>query len=170
MLHGWYNFFELTGAAGAQLIGLLFVVVTLGGTGLSASQSIEGIRAYVTPTFVTFAGVLFEAAAALALWPSDWVVGALFVLSGLAGLVYSVGVIRAKRRLDFVTLVGLDWITYGWLPAIANACLLTGGAGLLAARPFAPYALAAASVLLLYRGIYGVWDITLWMIKNRKAA
>jgi len=89
MLHGWNDFFELTGAAGAQLIGLLFVVVTLGGTGLSASQSMEGIRAYVTPTFVTFAGVLFEAAAALALWPSDWLVGVLFVLGGLAGIAYA---------------------------------------------------------------------------------
>ncbi len=64
--------------------------------------------------------------------------------------------------------MGLDWITYGWLPALANASLLAGGAGLIAEKPFAPYAVAAASALLLYRGIYGVWDTTLWMLKNRK--
>jgi hypothetical protein len=30
MPDNWINWFEITGAAGAQLIGLLFVVVTLG--------------------------------------------------------------------------------------------------------------------------------------------
>ena len=57
MLHGWTNFFNLTGAAGAQLIGLLFVVATLG-TALSTSQSLAGIRAFITPTLVNFGGVL----------------------------------------------------------------------------------------------------------------
>jgi hypothetical protein len=168
MLHGWNNFFELTGAAGAQLIGLLFVVVTLGGTGLSPSQSADGIRAFVTPTFVKFAGVLFQALAVMALWSSDWLIGLIFVLGGLAGLAYGVHGIRAKRSLDFVTLGGLDWIPYGAVPVLANASLIAGGAGLIAEKPFAPFAVAAASALLLYAGIYGAWDVTLWMIKNRK--
>ena len=40
--------------------------------------------------------------------------------------------------------------------------------GLLAERSFAPYAIAGATVLLLFAGIYGAWDLTLWMIKNRE--
>ena len=55
-----------------------------------------------------------------------------FVLGGLAGLVYPVNVIRAKRSLNFVTLVGLDWISCcGWLPALAERGFSSGGAGLM---------------------------------------
>jgi hypothetical protein len=32
----------------------------------------------------------------------------------------------------------------------------------------APYAIAGAITLLLFAGIYGAWDLTLWMIKNRE--
>jgi hypothetical protein len=117
---------------------------------------------------VKFAGVLFQALAVLALWPSGWLIGLILVLGGLAGLAYGVNGIRAKRRLDFVTLGGRDWISYGGVPVLANASLIAGGAGLIAEKPFAPYAIAAASALLLGAGIYGAWDLTLWMIKNRK--
>ena len=168
MLHGWNNLFELTGAAGAQLIGLLFVVVTLGGTGLSPSQSVDGIRAFLTPTLVNFSGVLFQAVAVLALWPSDWLIGLILVVGGLAGLVYRVNGIRSKRKLDFVTLRGFDWIPYDGVPVLANVSLIAGGAGLIAEAAFAPYAIAVASALLLVAGIYGAWDFTLWTIKNRK--
>jgi len=34
--------------------------------------------------------------------------------------------------------------------------------------PFAPYAVAGASTLLLLSGIYGAWDLTLWMVTNRQ--
>ena len=54
MLYDWTNFFDFTAAAGAQLIGLMFVVVTLG-TSLSKSQSVAGIRAFVTPTLIASA-------------------------------------------------------------------------------------------------------------------
>jgi hypothetical protein len=37
MLHGWENFFIVAATAGATLIGLLFVAVTLG-AGLSTPQ------------------------------------------------------------------------------------------------------------------------------------
>jgi len=39
MLHGWDNFFIMTETAGATLIGLLFVAVTLS-SGLSTARSV----------------------------------------------------------------------------------------------------------------------------------
>ena len=104
MLQDWNNLFTMTGAAGAQLIGLLFVVVTLGGTNLSSSQSVDGIRAFLTPTLVNFCAVLFQAVAVLALWPSDRSTGLILVLGGLAALAYRIYGIRLERKLDFVTL------------------------------------------------------------------
>ncbi len=167
MLHDWNNLFSMTGAAGAQLIGLLFVVVTLGGTGLSTAQSVEGIRAFLTPTLVNFSGVLFQAVVVLTLWPSDRSSGFVLILGGLAALAYRIYGIRLERKLDFVTLHGLDWIPYDAVPVLGNASLIAGGIGLVFEKSFAPYAIASASALLLFAGVYGAWDFTLWIIKNR---
>jgi hypothetical protein len=59
MLHGWENFFIVGATAGATLIGLLFVAITLG-AGLSTPQGLDATRAFLTPTLVRFGGVLFE--------------------------------------------------------------------------------------------------------------
>jgi hypothetical protein len=50
---------------------------------------------------------------------------------------------------------------------LANLSLILGGAGLIAGKSFAPYAIAAASVLLLIAGIYGSWDLTLFIVRSR---
>jgi hypothetical protein len=34
-------------------------------------------------------------------------------------------------------------------------------------KSFAPYAVAGATTLLLSAGVYGAWDLTLWIVKNR---
>jgi len=166
MLHNWTNFFDVTAAAGAQLIGLLFVAATLG-TSLSKSQSVAGIRAFLTPTLICFGGVLFQALVVLAPWPSDWPMGLMLALSGLAGLAYHIHAIRLQGKLDFAALDGVDWLAHNGFPVVADASLICGGAGLIAEEPFAPYAVAGASTLLLISGIYGAWDLTLWMVTNR---
>jgi hypothetical protein len=165
MLHDWNNLFNITGTTGAQLIGLLFVVVTLGSR-LSTAQTINGIRAFLTPTLVNFGSVLFQALVVLAPWPSDWPTGLLLILAGLAGVAYRVNGIRFRRRLGFVALHGLDWIPYDAVPLLGNVSLIAGGAGLMAETTLAPYAIAGASTLLLVAGIYSAWDLTLWLIKN----
>jgi hypothetical protein len=38
---------------------------------------------------------------------------------------------------------------------------------LIADRSLGPYAIAGATTLLLFAGVYGAWDLTLWIIKNR---
>ena len=101
MLRDWTNFFEITGAAGAQLIGLLFVVVTLG-DGWSAKQTEPAIRAFVTPTLVNFSGVLFEALVVLAPWTSDRPAAVLMALGGLAGLAYQTRVIVGRHKVGLI--------------------------------------------------------------------
>jgi len=166
MFHNWTDFFLTTAAAGAQLIGLLFVVVTIGSS-LSRSQSVAGIRAFLTPTLTCFSGVLLQAMVMLVPWPSDWPRGLMLVPGGLASLAYHLYVIRSQRKLDFAALHGVDWIAHNAFPVVADASLICGGAGLIAEKPFAPYAIAGASTLLLISGIYGAWDLTLWMVTNR---
>jgi hypothetical protein len=166
MFHDWANLFEITGAAGAQLIGLVFVAVTLG-VGLSAPQAADGIRAFMTPTLFNFGSVLFQAVLMLAPWPSSLAPGVVLIVTALVGLPHRVSAMRLKRKLDFVDLSRLDWIAYNGAPLLANLALVVGGAGIILNYPLAPFAVAAASALLLGAGIYGAWDITLWMIRNR---
>jgi len=137
MLHNWINVFDITAAAGAQLIGLIFVVVTLG-TNLSTSQSVVGIRAFVTPTLICFSGVLLEALVVLAPWPSDWPIGFVLALTGLAGGAYHINAIRSQGKLDFTSLHGVDWVAHNGLPVVADVSVICGGAGLAANGPSPP--------------------------------
>ncbi len=167
MLHGWDNFFIMAGTAAATLIGLLFVAVTVG-AGFSKSSIVHGARGFLTPTLIRFGGVLFLSLAVLAPWPSARPIGIVLSLGGLAGLAYQIKVIVARHDVGLVLLDWHDWLPYVGVPALGSGSLVIGAVGLLAERPFAPYAIAGATVLLLFAGIYGAWDLTLWMIKNRE--
>jgi hypothetical protein len=166
MRPNWTDFFLSTAAAGAQLIGLLFVVATVG-TSLSRPQSHAGIQAFLTPTLICFSGVLLQALVVLAPWPSDWPMGLMLALGGLAGVAYHSNAIRLQGKLEFDTLHGVDWIAHNAFPLVADASLICGGAGLIAEKPFAPYAIAGATTLLLISGVYGAWNLTIWMVTNR---
>lgn len=167
MLHAWDNFFIMAGTAAATLIGLLFVAITLG-AGLSTPRGLYGTRAFLTPTLVHFGGVLFECLVALAPWPSAWPVGIILGLCGLTGFVYQIKIILMQRKVDFVSPDWLDWAWFSGAPALGNASLIAGAAGLTAEKSFAPYAIAGAIMLLLFAGIYGAWDLTLWIARNRE--
>jgi len=166
MFHGWENFFTVGASAGATLIGLLFVAISLG-TGLSTPQGLDATRAFLTPTLILFGGVLFECMAVLPPWPSAWPVGIILGLCGLTGLIRQIQVILKQRKLNFHSLDWLDWTQFSLVPILGYASLIAGAAGLIAEKSFAPYAIAGAITLLLLAGIYGAWSVTLWIARNR---
>lgn len=100
-------------------------------------------------------------------WPSVWPISIILGLGGLAGLAYQFHTIVMKRRQAFVTLHWGDWIPHAGFPALGNASLIAGAAGLISGRSCAPYAIAGGVTLSLIAGIYGAWDITLWIVRNR---
>jgi|SRR5271156_5570103 len=124
-------------------------------------------RCLLTPTLVRFGGVLFLSLAVLAPWPSARPIGIILGLGALAGLAYQIKVVIMRRKVELVLLDWYDRLPYEGVPALGSGSLIVGAVGLLAERSFAPYAIAAATALLLFSGIYGAWDLTLWMIKNR---
>ena len=166
MLHGWENFFIVGATAGATLISLLFVAITLG-AGLSTPQGLNATRAFLTPTLIRFSDVLFECMAVLPPWPSAWPVGIILGLFGLTGLVYQIHVFLKQRKVDLASLDWLDWTMFSVVPMLGNASLIAGAAGLITEKPFAPFAIAGAITLLLLSGIYGAWSLTLWIARNR---
>jgi hypothetical protein len=166
MLHSWDNFYIMAGTAGATLIGLLFVIVTLS-THLSPSRVAHGVHAFLTPTLVHFGSVLLQALVVLVPWPSAWPAGLVLGFCGLVGLVYLMDIVLKRQKVQFVSLHLLDWIPYACIPALANLNLIAGAIGIIAEKSFAPYCLAGAITLFLFAGIYGAWDLTLWIVKNR---
>ena len=103
--------------------------------------------------------------------PPAWPVGIILGLFGLAGFVYQIHVILEQRKVDFASLDWLldwlDWTLFSVVPMFGDASLIAGAAGLIAEKPFAPYAIAGAITLLLLAGIYGAWSVTLWIARNR---
>jgi hypothetical protein len=166
MLHGLDNFFMMAGTAAATLIGLLFVAITLG-VGLSTPRNVYGTRAFITPTLILFGNVLLDCMVVLFPWRSAWPVGIILGLCGLAGVWYQIHVILMQRKIDYASLDWLDRTLFSTMPALGNASMIAGAAGLIAEKSFAPYAIAGAITLLLFAGIYGAWDLTLWLARNR---
>jgi len=166
MLHGLDSFIMMAGTAAATMIGLLFVAITVG-SGMSTSRAVYGTHAFLTPTLVRFSGVLFECMVVLFPWPSSWPLAIILGLCGLTGLVYQIHVVLMQRKVDYASLDWLDWTLFSVAPAFGNASMIAGAAGLIAEKSFAPYAVAGAITLLLFAGIYGAWDLTLWLARAK---
>jgi hypothetical protein len=166
MLHGWDNFFIMAGTAGATLIGLLFVAITLG-AGMSTARGVLSTSAFLTPTLIHFGGVLFESLFVLAPWSSAWPIGIILGVCGLSGLIYQIYVILMQRKIDFASPDWLDWALFSAAPALGNASMIAGAVGLIAEKSFAPWAIAGAVTLLLFAGVFGAWDLTLWLARNQ---
>ena len=67
MFEAWSNFFITTGGAGGTLVGLLFVVVTLG-SGLPTARKLDIAHASLTPALYSFASVLLQSMVVLVPW------------------------------------------------------------------------------------------------------
>ncbi len=164
MLASWSNFFTLTGSAGATLVGLLFVVVTLN-THLSTSRTLDIARASMTPALYSFADVLFQGMVVQVPWRSDRPSGIILVVLGIVGLIYRLNRVRVRGRLHLRAIQGpVDWIFHNAVPVSASVIVLIGGAGLIAGAAFSPFAVAGSSALLLVSGIYRTWGETLALI------
>jgi|HubBroStandDraft_1064217.scaffolds.fasta_scaffold10521_4 hypothetical protein len=72
-----------------------------------------------------------------------------------------------RHEAASVLLNWRQWLSYVGLPALACASLTFGAVGLIIDKAFGPYAIAAATTLLLLAGVYSAWDLTLWIVKNR---
>jgi len=63
-LHEWHEFYILLGTAGATLLALLFVAVSLG-TGFLNNKDQQGTRTFMSPVVIHFTSVFFLSAVCL---------------------------------------------------------------------------------------------------------
>jgi hypothetical protein len=167
MFRDWDEYYLLVGGAAGALIGLLFVVVTLT-AGLRRDTVERGQSVFMTPTVVHFAAVLTVAALAMAPGVPPRVAGALLIGLGGLGALYA-AVTTWRLRTGEIVHWSDSW-GYGVAPLVFYLALaVAGGAALAAPRP-AAYAVAAASLALLFTGVRNAWDLITWIVPRRGAA
>ena len=162
-LTAWESFYVIVGSSAAALTGLQFVVMALVAE-RERKSTITEVDAFGTPTVVHFSAVLFVSAVLSAPWPTltgaDLVVGA----CGLAGVVYSLLVVRRARRQKGYQPVFEDWLFHAILPLLAYGTLLGAAIVLVPRTEAALFAIAAVALLLLSIGIHNSWDTVTYIV------
>jgi len=168
MLAAWGSFYVITGTAAAALIGLQFVVQTL-----LASNSIRpagdpetGIAAFSTPTVVHLSLALLVSSVLSAPWPGFVSLRAALVLMATGALVYFAVVLRRARRQRSYTPVAEDWLWHFVLPGAAYVAILAAAAFLHRGAEKPLFAVAGATLLLLFVAIHNAWDTITYFVLN----
>jgi hypothetical protein len=163
LLHDWHDFYALVGTASATLVGLMFVAVSIG-TSIFNEDHRSAMRAFITPTVVHFAAVLF-ACLLITIPTQSWhTLGGLIGAGGLAGLIYCgklAGRIIIRRKL---TLDLDDRLFYFLLPLLGYLLALIAAALLLTQSVASPNLIAAAVLTLLLAAIRNAWDMMVWIV------
>jgi hypothetical protein len=158
VLARWDNFYVIVGSAAAALTGLQFVVMAFVGNTPARRASSATISAFGTPNVVHFAMVLLLSAVLSAPWPSLGAMAIALAVCGGGGLLYGVVVTRRAGRQTSYEPVLEDWLWHAALPLLAYAGVAAGALLLLRIEDDALFAIAAASLLLLFVGIHNAWD------------
>lgn len=158
----WETFYVIVGSSAAALTGLQFVVIALGAD-RNAPRGETEVNAFGTPTVVHFCAVLLIAAVLSAPWHGIAGVAWSLRLAGLAGIVYTLIVVRRARRARLYTPVFEDWLWHTVLPFIAYAALLGAAVGIREAGGVSLFVVAGAALVLLFAGIHNAWDAAMYM-------
>ena len=162
ILHAWEAFCLIVGGAAAALTGLQFVVIALV-TEARSARSLKEIDAFGTPTIVHFSAVLLISAILTAPWQRLSSVGVSLGLCGLAGVAYSGVVFYRARKQKGYKPVFEDWLFHTALPFLAYGILAAAAFDVIRDTARALFAVAGATLLLLFIGIHNAWDTVTWI-------
>jgi hypothetical protein len=163
-LKEWHDFYVLMGTAGATLLGLLFVAVSLG-AGYLTEERQAGTRTFMSPVVVHFTSVFFLSA--IALFPSHQakffatLIGATALIGGVISTYITIQVVRSD-----LTNYMEDYLAYGLLPGLSYLALLAAAVSIYLERDFGLNALAGALLLLAIVNIRNAWDLLLAMVRR----
>ena len=164
LLERWANFYLITSAAAATLIGLLFVVITLAAERMPLEDTAK-IHLYLTPTVVFFGSVL-EVAALLTFPNHTRLTATLCIcLGGVGGLVYSGSLLIGGNKKTHEEWQ--DLLLYAIVPFAAYGLLVLGGVLLLRDPQLGLTLVAVGMLSLLTLGIRNSWAIAIDVVSTR---
>ena len=163
-LKEWHDFYLLVGTAGATLLALLFVAVSLG-TGFLTEERQAPTRTFMSPVVIHFTSVFFLSA--VALFPSHQAkfFAALIGTTALIGATVSTYITVQVVRTDMTNYME-DYFAYGILPDLGYLALLAAAVLIYLERDLGLDVLAGALLLLAIVNIRNAWDLTLTMVRR----
>ena len=163
-LHAWHEFYLLLGTAGATLLALLFVAVSLG-TGFLSNKDQRGTRTFMSPVVIHFTSVFFISAVCLV--PSHGpiffaaLIGATAVIGVAVSIVITVSVVRTE-----LTQYVPDYFAYGLLPVGAYLALFAASIMIYLDKAYALEVLGGGLLVLAIVNIRNAWYLTLSMVRR----
>ncbi|MBV8534650.1 MAG: hypothetical protein JO128_03595 [Alphaproteobacteria bacterium] len=154
----------LVGTAGATLLGLLFVAVSLG-AGYLTKEHQSATRTFMSPVVIHFTSVFFLSA--VALFPSHQAkfFATLIGATALIGATISTYITIQVVRTDMTNYIE-DYLAYGLLPGLGYLALLAAAVSIYVEKDFGLTALAGALLLLTIVNIRNAWDLMLTMVRQ----
>jgi hypothetical protein len=153
----WESFYVIVGSSAGALTGLQFVVIAIVFDS-PARATMPEIDAFATPTIVHFGVVLLVSAIISAPWRELDGAAIALLICGVAGIVYTLIVVRRARRTTLYSPVMEDWIFHCILPLVGYVLLAVSAAVLPLYHLPALFGIGAVSLLLLFIGIHNAWD------------
>ena len=163
-LKEWHDFYILVGTAGATLLGLLFIAVSLG-AGYLTEERQSATRTFMSPVALHFTSVFFLSAVALFPWHKTKFLVTLIGATALIGATISTYITIQVVRTDMTNFIQ-DYLAYGLLPGVGYLVLLAAAVSIYLEKDFGLDALAGALLLLAIANIRNAWDLTLTMARR----
>jgi hypothetical protein len=163
-LHAWHEFYLLLGTAGATLLALLFVAVSLG-TGFLNNKDQRGTRTFMSPVVIHFTSVFFISAICLSPSHGPMFFATLICATAVVGVAVSIVITVWVVRTEMTQYV-LDYFAYGMLPAVAYLAILAAGVMIYTGGEYAPEVLGGGLLLLAIVNVRNAWDLTLSMVRR----
>ena len=167
-LKEWHDFYLLVGTAGATLLALLFVALSLG-VGYLTEERQAATRTFMSPVVVHFTSVFFLSAIALFPWHQAKFFAGLIGVTALIGAIISTYITVQVVRTDMTNYME-DYLAYGLLPDLGYLALLAAAVAIYLEKDFGLDALAGALLLLAIVNIRNAWDLTLTMVRRNPRA
>jgi len=161
----WANFYVITSASAATLLGLLFVLITLAAE--RGRRDTASIRIYLTPAVIYFASVLLLSA--LLTIPNQTRLSAVMCicLEGIAGLGYSASLAVGRSPDRALYLQRSDLFPYVVFPFAAYVLMAAGGLLLLTRFEIGLDLVAAGMLALLAIAIRNSWAIAITIVSSQ---
>jgi hypothetical protein len=163
-LKEWHDFYLLVGTAGATLLALLFVALSLG-VGYLTEERQAATRTFMSPVVIHLTSVFFLSAIALLPWHQAKFFAGLIGVTALIGATISTYITVQVVRTDMTNYME-DYLAYGLLPDLGYLALLAAAVAIYLEKDFGLDALAGALLLLAIVNIRNAWDLTLTMVRR----